>query len=136
MAQLVPQVAPYRNDGRRAYPPAWVFYGGRAWCGDLSRQAQYAPLRGFVDLPWRVWPVVDVQDDNLGRGLIVRILGTGTVDAGGIDAVIDDWDLDPDDLGDFEEPDQDGPAGDFLNDYWFTSEGPDEPPGLDNEMDW
>jgi hypothetical protein len=24
----------------------------------------------------------------------------------------------------------DGPAGDFLNDYWFTAGGPDEPPEM------
>jgi hypothetical protein len=25
----------------------------------------------------------------------------------------------------------DGPAGDFLNDYWFTAGGPDEPPEVE-----
>lgn len=31
-----------------------------------------------------------------------------------------------------DEVENDGPAGDFLADYWFYAEGPDEPPGLDD----
>lgn len=40
------------------------------------------------------------------------------------------------DLADFDEVasafygEDDGPAGDYLADYWFNAEGPDEPPGL------
>ena len=32
-----------------------------------------------------------------------------------------------------DEVENDGPAGDFLGDYWFTAGGPDEPPGLGEE---
>lgn len=29
-----------------------------------------------------------------------------------------------------DEVENDGPAGDYLADYWFTAGGPDEPPGI------
>lgn len=34
----------------------------------------------------------------------------------------------------FDVEESDGPAGDFISDFWFNAEGPDEPFGLGEEF--
>jgi len=56
---------------------------------------------------WMPWPALDDHEGCVGS------------DVDGGNAPDED-----------EGPEDDGPAGDYLADYWFTAEGPDEPPGL------
>lgn len=60
----------------RGQYPAWLDYGGPAWFPEGSV---------LVELPARVYPVVDIADDNYGTGIIVR--------NGGSDFVISEIDL-------------------------------------------
>jgi hypothetical protein len=135
--EQVPQVG---YDGSPRHWPLWVFYGGKVWSRDIAGPYD---RYGRFSIPWRVWPVVDVAGDEHGDGLIVRILGTGTVDAGGLDVVIDDWDLDP--IGYQELPDEPTmPCGctdyhmadcPLVTDRYDAGSYDFEAMG-DNEMDW
>lgn len=55
--------------------PVWLSYGGPAWSPDAGV---------LVTLPTRVYPVVDLADDNYGQGIIV---------CNGIDFVVSEIDL-------------------------------------------
>jgi hypothetical protein len=56
--------------------PVWLKYGGRAWLPEVGIEVQ---------VPERVYAVVDLVDDNFGEGLVI--------DTGSLQAVVDYADL-------------------------------------------
>ena len=54
----------------------WLDYGGPAWSPDAAV---------LINLPARVYPIVDQVADNYGQGLIIE--------HGGLDFVVNDLDL-------------------------------------------
>lgn len=74
---MTPQEVAVGPDHPHFGVPSWVFYGGPVYVRDMNKSS--------VTLPWRVYPVVDLINDNYGHGILIRF--------GGLDGAIDWRDL-------------------------------------------